>query len=150
MLTELNDECLLDIEECLRLNASMVAAMVAVGGRFEGLTVRNLTRLVDAGSRYSIPRARRDGRGQGAHPRCAAYLAMASAFAENGAHVVKTYYCKPDFEHVVACCPVPIVIAGGKKLPEADALAMAYEAIDQGAAGVDMGRNVFRPSAPRP
>jgi len=66
-----------------------------------------------------------------------------SVEAELGAHFVKTYYCEPGFEEVVAGCPVPIVIAGGKKLPELEALTMAYNAIDQGAAGVDMGRNIF-------
>jgi putative autoinducer-2 (AI-2) aldolase len=49
---------------------------------------------------------------------------------------------------VAAACPVPLVIAGGKKLPEPDALKMAYEAIDQGASGVDMGRNIFQCEAP--
>jgi putative autoinducer-2 (AI-2) aldolase len=81
--------------------------------------------------------------------RDARYLSLASRVcAENGAHVVKTYYCQPDFEKVTSSCPVPIVIAGGKKLPELDALRMAYEAIDQGAAGVDMGRNVFQSEHP--
>jgi putative autoinducer-2 (AI-2) aldolase len=81
--------------------------------------------------------------------RDARYLGLATRVcAENGAHVIKTYYCKPDFDKVVAACPVPIVIAGGKKLPELEALQMAYEAIDQGAAGVDMGRNVFQAEHP--
>ena len=53
-----------------------------------------------------------------------------------------------DFEQVAAACPVPIVIAGGKKLPEREALQMAHDAIDQGAAGVDMGRNIFQADAP--
>jgi putative autoinducer-2 (AI-2) aldolase len=65
-----------------------------------------------------------------------------------GAHFVKTYFCEKGFARVAAACPVPLVIAGGKKLPELDALQMAYEAIDQGAAGVDMGRNIFQCDAP--
>jgi putative autoinducer-2 (AI-2) aldolase len=68
--------------------------------------------------------------------------------AENGAHVVKTYYCEKDFEKVTNACPVPIVIAGGKKLPEKEALEMAYKAINEGAAGVDMGRNIFQSEKP--
>ena len=77
------------------------------------------------------------------------YLAMASRVcAENGATFVKTYYCAVGFEKVTAACPVPIVIAGGKKLPELDALTMAYQAIDQGACGVDMGRNIFQAGDP--
>ncbi len=80
--------------------------------------------------------------------RDARYLSMACRVcAENGAHVVKTYFCE-GFEQVAATCPVPIVLAGGKKLPELDALTMAYQAIDQGASGVDMGRNIFQAGDP--
>ena len=43
---------------------------------------------------------------------------------------------------------VPIVIAGGKKVPEKDALQMAYDALQAGAIGVDMGRNIFQSSDP--
>jgi putative autoinducer-2 (AI-2) aldolase len=65
-----------------------------------------------------------------------------------GAQYVKTYYVDEGFETVTAACPVPIVIAGGKKQPELDTLKMAYNAIDQGAAGVDMGRNIFQSDSP--
>jgi putative autoinducer-2 (AI-2) aldolase len=65
-----------------------------------------------------------------------------------GAHFVKTYYCENGFARVAAACPVPLVIAGGKKLPEQDALKMAYEAVNEGATGVDMGRNIFQCEAP--
>ena len=148
VLTELNDECLIDIEEAIRLNASLMAAMVSVGGTFEALTVRNLTKLVDMGSRYGIPTMGVTAVGKEL-ARDARYLAMASRVcAENGAHVVKTYFCEEGFEKVVAACPVPIVIAGGKKLPELDALKMAHTAINQGALGVDMGRNIFQADAP--
>lgn len=148
VLTDLNDECILDIKECVRLNASLLAVMVAVGSKFEGTTIRNLTRIVDQGSEYGIPILGVTAVGKEL-TRDARYLSLACRVcAENGAHVVKTYYCKEDFEKVTASCPVPIVIAGGKKLPELEALQMAYEAIDQGAAGVDMGRNVFQAEAP--
>jgi putative autoinducer-2 (AI-2) aldolase len=148
VLTELNDECLLDIEECLRLNASMLAVMVAVGSRFEAVTIRNLTALVGSGSRYGIPILGVTAVGKEL-TRDARYLSLACRIcAENGAHVVKTYFCDSDFEKVAASCPVPIVIAGGKKLPERDALRMAWQALDQGAAGVDMGRNVFQAECP--
>jgi len=81
--------------------------------------------------------------------RDAKYLGLATRIcAEMGAHFVKTYFCEKAFARVAAACPVPLVIAGGKKLPELEALKMAYEAIDQGAAGVDMGRNIFQCDAP--
>lgn len=147
VLTELNDECVMDIEEAVRLNASLLAVMVAVGDKFEAITIRNLTRAVDMGTRYGIPTLGVTAVGKDM-ARDARYLAMASRVcAENGAHVVKTYFCE-DFEQVASTCPVPIVLAGGKKLPELDALTMAYQAIDQGASGVDMGRNIFQAGDP--
>jgi putative autoinducer-2 (AI-2) aldolase len=148
VLTELNDECVIDVEESVRLNASLMAVMVAVGSKFEALTIRNLTRLVDMGNRYGIATLGVTAVGKEL-TRDARYLSLASRIcAENGAHVVKTYYCEEGFEKVTASCPVPIVIAGGKKLPELDALRMAYQAVEQGAAGVDMGRNVFQADDP--
>ena len=147
VLTELNDECLMDIEEAARLNASLLAVMVAVGDRFEATTIRNLTRTVDLGTRFGIPTLGVTAIGKDM-ARDARYLSMASRVcAENGAHVVKTYFCD-NFEKVTSTCPVPIVLAGGKKLPELDALKMAYQAIDQGANGVDMGRNIFQAGDP--
>jgi putative autoinducer-2 (AI-2) aldolase len=147
VLTELNDECLMDIEEAARLNASLLAVMVAVGDRFEATTIRNLTRTVDLGTRFGIPTLGVTAVGKDM-ARDARYLSMASRVcAENGAHVVKTYFCD-NFEKVTSTCPVPIVLAGGKKLPELDALKMAYQAIDQGANGVDMGRNIFQAGDP--
>ncbi|MCX7705996.1 MAG: 3-hydroxy-5-phosphonooxypentane-2,4-dione thiolase LsrF, partial [bacterium] len=81
--------------------------------------------------------------------RDARYMRLACRIcAELGASFVKTYYVEPDFETVTASCPVPIVIAGGKKIPELDALKMAYNAIQQGACGVDMGRNIFQAENP--
>ncbi|MCJ7686550.1 MAG: 3-hydroxy-5-phosphonooxypentane-2,4-dione thiolase [Desulfobacteraceae bacterium] len=147
VLTELNDECVMDIEEAVRLNASLLAVMVAVGDKFEAITIRNLTRAVDMGTRYGIPTLGVTAVGKDM-ARDARYLSMASRVcAENGAHVVKTYFCK-NFEQVASTCPVPIVLAGGKKLPELDALTMAYQATDQGASGVDMGRNIFQAGDP--
>ena len=148
VLTELNEECVMDIEEAVRLNASMLAVMVAIGGKFEALTIANLTQTIDLGSHLGIPTLGVTAVGKEL-TRDARYLSMASRVcAENGAHVIKTYYCAEDFEQVTHSCPVPIVIAGGKKLPELDALKMARAAIDQGAAGVDMGRNIFQADDP--
>lgn len=148
VLTELNDECIMDIEEAIRMNASAMAAMVSVGGKFEAITIRNLTKLVDLGMKYSIPVLGVTAVGKEL-VRDARYLGMASRVcAENGATFVKTYYCEEDFAKVVAACPVPIVIAGGKKVPEDQALQVAYNAINDGASGVDMGRNVFQAGDP--
>ena len=147
ILTELNNECIMDIQEAIRLNASIMACMVSIGGKYEANTIRNLTRLVDLGNQYGIPTLGVTAVGKEL-TRDARYLSLASRIcAENGAHVVKTYYCE-NFEQVTAACPVPIIVAGGKKLPERDALTLAKNAIEKGAAGVDMGRNVFQSQAP--
>ncbi|MDR3232201.1 MAG: 3-hydroxy-5-phosphonooxypentane-2,4-dione thiolase [Planctomycetaceae bacterium] len=149
ILTDLNDECIMDIEEALRVNAAILAVMVSLGDpKHEGLTIRNLTKTVDLGTKYSIPTMGVTAVGKEL-VRDARYLSMASRVcAENGAHVIKTYYCEKDFAQVVNSVPVPIVIAGGKKLPEKDALEMAYRAINDGASGVDMGRNIFQSENP--
>lgn len=148
ILTELNDNEFIDIEDAVRMNVSAMAVMLAIGDKeHEAKTISNLYKAVNKGTRYNIPvmgvtavgkDMARDGR----------YFGLASRVAaENGAHIVKTYYCD-GFENVVAACPVPIVIAGGKKLPEREALELCYKAINDGAAGVDMGRNVFQSEAP--
>ncbi len=148
VLTELNKECIIDIEEAIRLNASAMAVMVSVGGKYEAGTVKNLVRTADCGAKYGIPTLGVTAVGKEL-VRDSRYLSMASRVcAENGATFVKTYFCDEGFEKVCAACPVPIVIAGGKKLPENEALQLAYKAIQQGAAGVDMGRNVFQAQNP--
>jgi putative autoinducer-2 (AI-2) aldolase len=148
VLTDLNDECILDIEDAIRMNASALAIMVSVGGKYEGKTIENLVRTADLGARYGIPTLGVTAVGKEL-TRDSRYLAMASRVcAENGATFVKTYYCSEGFEKVTAACPVPIVIAGGKKIEEKAALELAYKAISEGAAGVDMGRNVFQAECP--
>jgi len=149
ILKELSNERLaLDIEEAIRLNAAALAVQVFIGGEHETQSVHNLTRLVDAGNRYGIPILAVTAVGREL-VRDAKYLRLATRIcAELGAHYVKTYYCAEDFDTVTSCCPVPIVIAGGKKLPELEALQMAHDAVTQGASGVDMGRNIFQSAAP--
>ena len=148
VVTELNDNVVIDPEDAIRLNAAAMAVMVAVGDpRFEAKTIANLYHTVDIGARYGIPVMGVTAVGK-QMTRDARYFRLATRIcAENGANVVKTYYTE-GFETVVACCPVPIVIAGGKKIPERDALELAYKAINDGAAGVDMGRNVFQSEHP--
>src|SRR5512137_260215 len=116
VLTELNDECIgVEIEDAIRLNASMMAVMVAIGDKFEALTIRNLCKMVETGNRYGIPTLDVTAVGKEL-VRDARYFGLATrVLAENGAQAVKTYYCSPGFEQVTAACPVPVVIAGGKK-----------------------------------
>ena len=149
MLKELsNEEIAVDIEDSIRMNVSAMAVQVFIGGEYEKQSIINMTRLVDQGNRYGIPTLAVTAVGKDM-VRDARYFRLATRIcAELGAHYIKTYYVENDFETVTASCPVPIVIAGGKKIPELDALKMAYNAIQQGAAGVDMGRNIFQSEAP--
>ena len=145
ILKELSNELIaVDIDDAVRLNASAMAVQVYIGGVHEHESIRNLATVVNSGNRYGIPTLGVTGVGQEL-VRDARYLGLAVRIcAEMGAHFVKTYYCERGFERVAAACPVPVVIAGGKKLPELQALEMAYRAIQEGAAGVDMGRNIFQ------
>jgi putative autoinducer-2 (AI-2) aldolase len=121
---------------------------VYIGGEYETQSIHNLTRLVDAGSRYGIPVFAVTAVGKNM-VRDARYFRLACRIcAELGAQFVKTYFVPEGFETVAASCPVPLVMAGGKKLPELEALTMAHNAVEQGAAGVDMGRNIFQSDAP--
>ncbi len=147
---ELSDEQIaMDMDDAVRLNAAGVGIQVFIGGEHETRSVHNMTKLVDAGLRAGIPVMGITAVGK-AMVRDAKYFRLACRIiAELGAQYVKTYYVDEDFETVTASCPVPIVMAGGKKLPELEALTMAYNAVQQGASGVDMGRNIFQSDAPQ-
>jgi len=149
ILKELSNEHIaVDIEDALRLNAAAVAVQVYIGAEFETQSVNNLTRLVDMGNRYGVPVLGVTAVGKDM-ARDAKFMRLATRMcAELGASYVKTYFVEEGFETVTAACPVPIVIAGGKKMPEIDALTMAYNAVQQGASGVDMGRNIFQSESP--
>lgn len=149
ILKELSEEEIaVDIEDSIRMNVCAMAVQVFIGGEFEKQSVLNMTKLVDLGNRYGIPVLAVTAVGKDM-ARDVRYFRLATRMcAELGAHYVKSYYIPEGFDTVTACCPVPIVIAGGKKIPEADALKMAYQACQQGASGVDMGRNIFQSESP--
>jgi len=149
VLKELSDEIIaVNIQDAVRLNASAMAVQVHIGGVHERNTIDNLVKIVDSGMQYGVPTLAVTAVGRDM-VRDSRYLGLATRIcAEMGAQFVKTYYCDEGFEKVTAGCPVPIVIAGGKKLPELDALRMCRQAIDEGALGVDMGRNIFQSDAP--
>jgi putative autoinducer-2 (AI-2) aldolase len=145
---DLSDETIItSVEEVIRMNAVGMAISVFVGAAGQHRSIANLAKLVDEGERYGIPvvAVTAVGKSMG---RDARYLSLASRICgEMGAHIVKTYYCD-DFEKVSSTCPVPVVVAGGKKLPEKEALELTYNSISAGAVGVDMGRNIFQSESP--
>ncbi|MGO8957455.1 MAG: 3-hydroxy-5-phosphonooxypentane-2,4-dione thiolase [Streptosporangiaceae bacterium] len=143
-----NEQIAVAMEDAGRLNVAAVAVQVFIGGEHETQSVHNMTRLVDEGQRAGIPVLAVTAVGRDL-TRDARYLRLAVRIcAELGAHVVKTYYCAESFDTVTSACPVPVEMAGGKKLPELEALTTAYNAIEAGAAGVDMGRNIFQSDQP--
>lgn len=145
---DLSDEDITtSMEEAVRLNASAVAISIFVGSEHERQTLTNLSILVDQGQEYGIPVLAVTAVGRDM-ARDVKYLSLCCRIAsELGAHFVKTYYCD-GFEKIVETCLVPVVIAGGKKIPEKDALKLARDAVEHGAAGVDMGRNIFQSDNP--
>jgi len=148
ILSELSREGLtVAMEDALRVNASAVTMSIFVGGEGERQTLLNLAKLVDLGVRYGVPVLAVTAVGK-EMARDARYLGLCCRIAaEIGAHAVKTYFCE-GFEDVVRATPVPIVVAGGKKTGEKDALRLAWNAVGAGARGVDMGRNIFQSDCP--
>lgn len=136
-----------NMETALRMDADCVAVQTFIGSPGESRSLELLCRAADAGARYGVPTLGVVAVGKEMERTEKFFLLATRVLAENGANIVKSYYCE-GFERVAAACPVPIVIAGGKKLPEAEALEMAYRAIQEGARGVDMGRNIFQSDCP--
>ena len=137
------------MEEAVRLNVSAVALSIFVGTEYEHKTLCNLATLVDKAQPFGIPVLAVTAVGKELGKRDVRFLSLSCRIAaELGATYVKTYYCD-EFEKIVESCPIPIVIAGGPKLEtELDALKMAHEAVEKGAAGVDMGRNIWQSPHP--
>ena len=135
------------MKEAIRLNVSAVAMSMFVGSKYENQTIVNLGKLVSEAEEYGIPvlAVTAVGKELGKDAR---YLSLACRIAaEQGAHIVKTYYCD-NFKKVVESCPVPIIVAGGKKIPEREAMQLTFNAIKAGAVGVDMGRNIWQSDHP--
>ena len=148
---DIDDERLIiTAQDAVRLNASAVAVSVYVGTEHQKQTLGNLTELISDAGKYNLPVLGVTAVGKKLGDRREKrYLGLASRItAELGADVVKTYYCD-GFEEVVAKCPIPIVVAGGKKLNTyLDVLELTYNSIQCGAIGVDMGRNIWQSEYP--
>jgi putative autoinducer-2 (AI-2) aldolase len=145
-----NESIVTSIQEILRLNASAVSMSVFVGTKYENKSLSNLAKLVDECEEYGIPVMAVSAVGKELEKREARYLALAARIsAEIGARVVKTYYCKENFEKVVEGCPVPIVIAGGPKTEtQKEVFDFVYDGLQKGAIGVNLGRNIWQTQYP--
>ncbi|MGI0045785.1 MAG: 3-hydroxy-5-phosphonooxypentane-2,4-dione thiolase [Nitrosotalea sp.] len=146
-----NEKITTSVKDAIKLNVSALAMSIFVGAPYEHESLVSLGNLVNEGEEYGIPILAVTAVGKELEKRDARYLSLACRIAaEFGAHLVKTYYCE-NFEKVVKSCPVPVIIAGGPKLAtELDALKLTFDAIQAGAAGVDMGRNIWQSDYPVP
>lgn len=144
-----NEKITTSVKDAIKLNVSALAMSIFVGAPHEHESLVSLGNLVNEGEEYGIPVLAVTAVGKELEKRDARYLGLACRIAaEFGAHLVKTYYCE-DFEKVVRACPVPVIIAGGPKLAtELDALKLTFDAIQSGASGVDMGRNIWQSDYP--
>jgi putative autoinducer-2 (AI-2) aldolase len=132
-----------DIEDAIRMNADCMAVQTFIGADGQLSSIDNLSQTINAGLRYGIPTLGVVAVGKDMERTDRFFKLATRILAEMGANIIKTYYCD-HFDEIVAACPVPIVVAGGKKLPEDEALTLAYHAISEGARGLDMGRNIFQ------
>ncbi|MGM0886896.1 MAG: 3-hydroxy-5-phosphonooxypentane-2,4-dione thiolase [Bacillota bacterium] len=142
-----HESMVVDIDDAIKMNASAIAIQTFIGADGQKETIEELNKAINLGSKYSIPTMGVVAVGKEMERTPQFFLLATRMLAEFGVQIVKTYYCD-DFEKVAAACPVPLVVAGGKKIHEKDALALAYNSIQAGAAGVDMGRNIFQSAYP--
>jgi putative autoinducer-2 (AI-2) aldolase len=145
-----NEKITTSVRDAIRINATALAMSIFVGAKYEHNSLVSLGNLVNEAEEYSLPVLAVTAVGKELEKRDARYLSLSCRIAaEFGAHMVKTYFCE-NFEKVVNSCPVPVIVAGGPKIPERDALALTYNSIKAGAAGVDMGRNIWQSQFPIP
>jgi putative autoinducer-2 (AI-2) aldolase len=145
-----NESLTTSVKEIIRLNASAASMSVFVGTKHENKSLTNLSKLVDDCEDYGIPVMAVTSVGRELEKREARYLALvARVSAEIGARVVKTYYCKENFEKVIDGCPVPVVIAGGPKTEtQREVFDFVYDGMQKGAIGVNLGRNIWQTQYP--
>ena len=139
------------VEELLTLSADAVACAAYIGSPNEHVTLTHMSRVAESCRRWGVPLVGVIGVGHDKEktqdPR---FIALgARVAAEHGADIVKTYYTPEDFDKVTRGCPVPIVIAGGPKCEtDEETLQMIRGALDDGACGIVMGRNIWQSERP--
>jgi len=145
-----NENIVTSVREIIRLNARAASMSVFIGSKYEHQSLSNLAKFVDECEDYGIPVMAVTAVGKELEKRTARYLALCCRVAaEIGARVVKTYYCKENFEKIVNGCPVPVVIAGGPKVDtQREVFDFVYDGIQKGAIGVNLGRNIWQTEHP--
>jgi fructose-bisphosphate aldolase/2-amino-3,7-dideoxy-D-threo-hept-6-ulosonate synthase len=142
------------VEEVISLGADAVSVHVNVGAASESEQLKNLGDTTEICASWGMPLfAMMYPRGpkiKDQHdPTLVAHAARVGA--ELGADIIKTVYTGDikSFRKIIRGCPVPIVIAGGPKMAtDRDVLQMASEAMEAGAIGISIGRNIFQHKNP--
>jgi 3-hydroxy-5-phosphonooxypentane-2,4-dione thiolase len=144
-----DEEVTTSVEDIIRINAAAVGFSAYIGSAYEHQSLMQLSKLVNECMTYGIPVMAVTAVGREEEKKTSRYLALACRIcAELGANVVKTYYCS-DFEKVTSTCPVPVVIAGGPRTEnDLEVLEFVYDGIQQGAIGVNLGRNIWQNECP--
>ncbi|BBO91453.1 class I fructose-bisphosphate aldolase [Desulfosarcina ovata] len=139
-------------KEALHLGVDAVATSAFVGSPYEHETLISMAGLSTECRKWDLPLLGVIGLGKTNEDKKKdpKFIALgARVGAEHGADIIKTYYTETDFEKVVAGCPVPIMIAGGPKCEtDLDTLKMIHGALQGGAKGIVMGRNVWQSPYP--
>jgi putative autoinducer-2 (AI-2) aldolase len=149
LFDELSDEKItVTIREAIRMDAAGVAVSVYVGSANQQRTILNLTDMINQAEEYGMPVLAVTAVGKNM-ARDLRYLGLASRMCQDaGARIIKTYYCEEFSRLVDAVAPTAVVVAGGKYSSPPDALQMAHDSVEAGAAGVDFGRNIFQDDNP--
>ncbi|MBW2038414.1 MAG: class I fructose-bisphosphate aldolase family protein [Deltaproteobacteria bacterium] len=142
------------VEEALRLGADAVSFHLNLGNPYEGEMIRELGMVVGECIQWGLPLlamvyVRGPGIEDERHPQLVGHAARVAA--ELGADLVKVDYTGDpfSFREVSDECPIPVVIAGGTKGGERELLEMVKGALEGGARGVSIGRNVFQHDSPK-
>lgn len=134
------------VEDVLRLGADGVVANAGPGHRNEVKHMEWLSELACDCDRWGVVLVAEmtpGGFDSGPEFRTLANHQLAARFgSEYGADILKTPYCE-GFEAVVNACYTPIVVPGGSKMASEQLLTMVYRAVQAGAIGCAIGRNVW-------
>jgi len=142
------------VEEAIELGADAVSVHVNIGNDHEKEMLADLGNVAHTASKWGMPLlAMIYPRGEKIEDEYdpAAIRHAARLGAELGANVVKVSYTgdSESFKDVVDGCSIPVIIAGGPKMDSDRAiLEMVKGAMEAGASGTSIGRNVFQHQNP--
>ena len=158
-----NDNLLSSVEAALRMGADGVGLFSVLGCERETQLYTKTGQVADQCDRWGMPlllellppesleyqfraSTKREWPATAENIKFCARLA-----AEQGADIVKTFYTgdKKSFEKVVQATPIPVLVLSGPWANDSDTLfAFVRDALDAGAAGVSMGRNIWQHKYP--